>query len=387
MTGAPRHALAFALLVLPVVGCDRQPFPPPVRPNVTGAAAVVERFECHRCHDAPGRLLPAVETKHCVNCHQSILAGEYDDRYPAADVAKWKANIHQLIHVPSLTALDARFRRDWLIAFLQSPHDLRPDLEATMPALRIGPSEAEAIADHFTPVGALPTDRPELEGDVERGRDVFERKMCAGCHRFAGVLPPNRPAPPGSEEYSVAAVKLAPDLRVTRDRMTRAAVDRWLKSPGRVKPDTLMPSPGLSRRDRADLVAFLFDVPAPPPPRPTVPTRPPVLDRHVAWPEVRDRVFKKVCWHCHSDPVPAGGDGGPGNTGGFGFDGKGLDFGQYETARKAPARLVDHLLARHAEVAGRPVPGVLGMPLGLTPIPIEDIQRIETWFENGTPEQ
>ena len=46
-------------------------------------------------------------------------------------------------------------------------------------------------------------------------------------------------------------------------------------------------------------------------------------------------------------------------------------------------RLVAALMARHAEVAGEPNPEVRGMPLGLPPLPIEDIQLVVTWIEQG----
>jgi hypothetical protein len=50
-------------------------------------------------------------------------------------------------------------------------------------------------------------------------------------------------------------------------------------------------------------------------------------------------------------------------------------------------RIVAHLWARHAEVAGTPVEGVTGMPLGLPPLPPEDIQLIETWIARGRPQK
>jgi hypothetical protein len=49
-------------------------------------------------------------------------------------------------------------------------------------------------------------------------------------------------------------------------------------------------------------------------------------------------------------------------------------------------RLVAHLWARHTEEAGRPVPGIRGMPLGLPALPPEDIQLVvESWIAQGRP--
>ena len=45
----------------------------------------------------------------------------------------------------------------------------------------------------------------------------------------------------------------------------------------------------------------------------------PLRARPVAFEEVSERVLRKVCWHSHAQPDYARGDGGPGNSGGFGW--------------------------------------------------------------------
>ncbi len=363
----------------------------PPRPVYTGAAAVVERFQCHRCHDAPEKLLPADRPRHCVRCHQDILAGELDSEYPAEKIAQWKHHITNLVAVPSLTGIDRHLTREWLIEFLQHPHDLRPELPASMPRLRISAADAQAIADHFIPRTAGPATPPAETaqvGDVERGRGAFARYGCGACHHFSGAgLPePARTAPP-------LAVRLAPDLRHTRERMNPEAVLSWLSSPAAIKSDTLMPRFALTEEERRDLAAFVVRSPLDPPPAPPAPPqRPPVLERRVSYAEVEARVFKKICWHCHSDPEPVGGDGGPGNTGGFGFAGKGLDFGSHaavvrggalETDATGTPRVIAAMLARHVEAAGGEVPGKLGMPLGLPPMSLDEIRLVDTWIAQG----
>ena len=106
-----------------------------------------------------------------------------------------------------------------------------------------------------------------------------------------------------------------------------------------------------------------------------------------------------------ADAAYAFGDGGPGNTGGFGFPSRGLNLATYQgissgirdrdTGRRmsvfAPGSdgstplIVAAMLARHAEIADRPVSGIRGMPLGLPPIPLEDIQRVASWIALGRP--
>jgi hypothetical protein len=128
------------------------------------------------------------------------------------------------------------------------------------------------------------------------------------------------------------------------------------------------------------------------------------MRRPVAWQEVADRVFRKVCWHCHSAPFYAAGDGGPGNTGGFGFRPRGLDLsthagissgligddgrrrGVFAPTADGTPRIIAVLMARRLEERGGEVPGIRGMPLGLPAMSLEDIQLVETWIDQGRAE-
>jgi hypothetical protein len=73
---------------------------------------------------------------------------------------------------------------------------------------------------------------------------------------------------------------------------------------------------GLPRApDRAALAQFIVRTPLSPPAPGTASARLPVLARKVHYKEVKERVFNKVCWNCHSDADYAIGDGGPGQYG------------------------------------------------------------------------
>jgi mono/diheme cytochrome c family protein len=397
--------LAWALLLASSLGLialaashfyPSRPSAPP-RPSYTGEAALVERFQCYRCHDAPGKLVPAVREKHCVRCHQAVHAGDFDSEYSAEKVAGWKEHLVHLRRVPSLAGVE-RLRRDWLLEFLQAPHDLRPGLEAEMPRLAISPAEARSIVAYFAP--AQEAEPAVALGDPERGRVLFRGQDCAQCHHFSGSGVEGPAAPPSGLQDEV---RLAPDLRHTRRRMSAGAVLAWLRDPQAVKADTLMPTFPLSDEQRKDLAAFVLQADLAPITSRTIPARLPLLERAVSHAEVERRVFKRICWHCHSDPIPVGGDGGPGNTGGFGFAGKGLDLGSYAAIKRgghgpdglpvdylAPdaegvPRIVAAMHARYAEVAGE-TRAVRGMPLGLPPMSLEEIQLVETWIAQGAPE-
>jgi hypothetical protein len=200
------------------------------------------------------------------------------------------------------------------------------------------------------------------------------------------------------------AQQLAPDLRHARERLRASELVTWIEDPVAAKASTLMPKLSLTKQEALDAAAFIMTAPLLEPETTPVPAALPVTDEQVKWAQVYERVFGKVCRHCHSDPNEVIGDGGPGYIGGFGFPQRKLDLSTYQGAQSGSLddagkrrsvfkanehgmpRIVAHLWARHAEVAGKPVEGVTGMPLGLPPLPVEDIQLIETWIARGRPQ-
>jgi hypothetical protein len=194
---------------------------------------------------------------------------------------------------------------------------------------------------------------------------------------------------------------LAPDLSHARKRLRSAAVVQWLTDPAKLMPSATMPKIPMTEQEILDVAAFVVQTPLGAVAAEPIPARLAVLDREVAYEEVDARIFHKTCRHCHSDPEQVIGDGGPGYSGGFGFRKRALDLNSYEGIASGSLgddgkrhslfekmtdgtpRIVAHLVARHAETAGKPVAGVRGMPLGLPALPLEDIQLLETWIAQG----
>jgi cytochrome c2 len=340
-----------------------------------------------------------------VQCHREIRAGTFDA--PPAALARWRSHVRSLLVVPSLQSAGARLRRDWVAAFLQRPHDVRPHLPATMPRLALDAGQAAVLAERLVPSEQLELDLSRA--DPEAGARLYVELRCARCHHFSGApLPATHggPAELGVPERELEsdAIALAPDLALARARVQPGRLIAWLRAPAALAPGTLMPSHGLDESRARDVAAFLISAPL----QATMPAPPfarlAPLEREVSWDEVSARVFRKVCWHCHSAPHLARGDGGPGNTGGFGFAARGLDLSSYEGLASgslgddgqrrsvfAPLpngtpRLLAHLLARaNEERDPNAVGAVRGMPLGLPALPATDIQLIETWIAQGRP--
>ncbi|MCB9595391.1 MAG: c-type cytochrome [Sandaracinaceae bacterium] len=386
---APVALLLVALLLVALGGCDEPP-PVAVEAPADPGRELVLRYECNRCHvldDVP----PADARADCVSCHREIAAGTFDA--PADALADWRPHVEPLSHAPSLRGVGRRLRRSWIEQFLLHPHDLRPSLAATMPRLALDPEDAARIASYLAPERPP---APALDAAVADGRALFRARGCAGCHAFTGSGETPTDTPRGADT-------LAPDLRFTGDRMDAAAVVEQIAEPRRASPDGSMPTLVTDLDDARALAAFVLGAPLEPLAAAAVPERLPVLERPVAFAEVEARVFRRVCWHCHSDPDFALGDGGPGNHGGFGFAPRGLDLSSYQGVlaggrdedeqpasifRRGPdgtPRLVETLLARQREERGEEVPGVRGMPLGLPSLSPEDIQLVETWIAQGRP--
>lgn len=379
----------------------------PAGPDAARGAQLVQQFECARCHDGvPGAQPTPVlaeggrpDSKHCFHCHQAIRDGLF--KAPKAEVTqRWKKNVELLCDVPSLAGAARRLRRGWVEAFLLRPVDLRPRLGPTMPRLELSPEQARDIAAFLVPdaPAAEPAAAATGGGPVDpRAKELFAKATCNTCHAFSGVLPP--PARPAGGLSS--AQRLAPDLRHTRERMTLKGVMEQLRDPRANKPDALMPQLPLNESDIEALARFVMGAPLAGAEAAPVPARLPVLARRVSYEEVKRRVFNKVCWHCHSDADYAIGDGGPGNTGGFGFKPRGLNLGAYEGIASGSLddqgerrsvfaamgdgtpRLLASLLLRQAEEAGGKEGEIRGMPLGLPALSPEEIQLVESWIAQG----
>ena len=345
-------------------------------------ARLVEQFGCTSCHeiiDRHGNELPhPVGGRDCQGCHRRIISGDF----PAEPdkLARWQKELPRQFDVPTLRGA-GRFARTWLISYLLQPHDIRPSLDSQMPRIPMTRAQAEAIADFL---GARPRAvEGELSGDAARGARLVAQSACATCH-----------AP---EANLVRAAILAPDLAYATRRYASETLIQWLIDPLAMKSDALMPGHAFTRADAADIVAHLATL-SPPTPPPFAPPASLLLEREVRFPEVH-AILRARCLHCHNRPKRTG-PGGPGYTGGWGYEGKRLGLLTYgdvirggETAAgerhrlsdRMPdgySRLVSHLIARHLEYSGTHGDTV-GMPLGQPPLTWPEIQVMHTWMERG----
>ncbi|MFP6683218.1 MAG: cytochrome C oxidase Cbb3 [Polyangiaceae bacterium] len=399
-TQSASASLAAAVPAPWLIGADEP------RGNAQAGAKLVADFECGRCHT--GREIKPIRLEsHCISCHQKVMRGGFDHK---PEHVRWKKNVVHLTATPSLWAVGRRWRYGWLVKFLRKPHDLRPALVQTMPQLALTQQQARDIATFLT--GDFPPD-PTADAqaaanlakiDASAGHTLLNDKGCGSCHEMSGVAPlKGLNAPEPGKHETRPAVILAPDLRFVRDRFRPGQLANWLRQPHKLKRDTPMPETPMSPSERDTIAAYLLYARLEPV-KPHVAPKPlPLLSRRVGYAEVAEQVLDVTCRHCHGNPDDAVGDGGPGNTGGFGYRARGVNLTSYkyvaagyldaEGARhslfeKMPdgqPRLIAALWARHAEVSGSPVKGLRGMPLGLPPLKAKEIQLIASWVAQGRP--
>ncbi|MEM6959611.1 MAG: cytochrome c [Myxococcota bacterium] len=351
--------------------------------------ALVERFQCNRCHTIDEVAEPA-PSQNCLGCHRAIEAGTFEASED--DLERWRSHITNLVAAPSLLSVGARLRPAWITAFLLEPKDLRPALGASMPRLPMSEDEAQDIAAFLTRDAGAFEAIPE-RALVAAGRRAFERLACGACHVFRDAEIPEQAQPEGDD-----GARLAPDLAHVRERFVSGRLAEWIANPSAMKHDTLMPSAASAEQARA-LAAYLWHAPLRPV-RQTPPPLLPILERRVSYEEVNEHIFHRTCRHCHADADLAFGDGGPGNDGGFGFERRGLNLTNYEgasagvlvdgrrTSIYAPdasgmPRLVHALRARQLEEVGERDPTITGMPLAHPAVSPEDLQLVRTWVAQG----
>lgn len=378
--------------------------------DATRGRQLVEKFECTRCHTVANVAEPPKD-RQCAGCHHDINAGTGSAAGATPEQrTRWQGKVLELGDVPSLVSTGGRLRRAWIQGFLLHPHDLRPALVPTMPRLPLTPQQAADLATYLSPLDDAQADDSAVAlagADAARGRALMDVKGCGLCHRMGGVAALQAGMlPTGVTPADMPlAVRLAPDLRFTRDRWRASTLVRWLLDPSQVKPDTRMPRMGLADDEARAIASYLLTAPLGPEQHKPVPARLPVLTRKVTYDEVATRVLRKTCWHCHGEPDFERGDGGPGNSGGFGFKGRGLNLSDYPStfagflddagrrtsvfapasgAKDGTSHLVAAMLARQREEAGEE-PELRGMPLGLPAASAEEVQLVETWIAQGKP--
>jgi mono/diheme cytochrome c family protein len=185
--------------------------------------AALPTKSARRDHLGEGRSL--VHRRNCVGCHS--IEGD------GGDFVKLVAE--PTLGPPMLTPEGARVQPDWLYAFLRGPITIRPWLDAKMPTFGLDDRNLNTVIQYFGAVSNTigPFQSHEIVATSSSdgsGKQLFELLKCQQCH-VLGAIPKDQPT-----------ANLAPDLRMTPERLNSDWILDWLKRPSDILPGTRMPA-------------------------------------------------------------------------------------------------------------------------------------------------
>lgn len=186
---------------------------------------------------------------------------------------------------PSLANLQAKLQTDFIASWITNPKAFRPTtwmpqifhLENFAPDQVIVKSDGgkgrEIMGDEWsdTAIAAMvaflleraperPLDPIPVEGEAERGRELFRLSGCLGCHNLAPF--------PGQEARTVdPAFELrgenehGPNLRGVATKITATWLYHWIRDPHAYWNETRMPDLQLPDQDVADITAYVMEDP------------------------------------------------------------------------------------------------------------------------------
>ncbi len=186
---------------------------------------------------------------------------------------------------PSLANLQSKLDADWLSAWITDPTAFRPstkmprifNLSNTRPTEEVVKSEwgagrsilgqeweDSAIASitaylvATSPKDAYP--EPPVEGDAERGRELFRVVGCLACHNMAGY--PGEELPTRDFAFELHGENQhGPNLRGVATKLDRNWLYAWIKDPAAYWSETRMPNLRLPDQDAADITSYIMDDP------------------------------------------------------------------------------------------------------------------------------
>ena len=171
-----------------------------------------------------GRAL--VHRRNCVGCHNIEGSG--------GDFVKLVAD--PSLGPPLLTPEGARVQPDWLYAFLRAPIPIRPWLDVRMPTFGLTDNNWNSVIQYF---GAISNTMSPFQTHAvvnassvqgSGGKELFELLKCQQCH-VLGTIPKDQPTS-----------NLAPDLRMSAERLQPDWILDWLRNPAVIVPGTRMPA-------------------------------------------------------------------------------------------------------------------------------------------------
>ena len=167
--------------------------------------------------------------RNCVACHEiENDGGDYRTQVDDPSLAP-----------PLLTPEGAKVKPDWLYAFFKEPITIRPWLDVRMPTFALEDEHWNQVLDYFGAVSnTIGEFRPHTVvtaggAAMTTGEELFDLLRCQQCH-VLDEIPVDQPT-----------ANLAPDLRMTPERLQADWVIDWIRD-----PQTIQPARGCRRSGR-----------------------------------------------------------------------------------------------------------------------------------------
>ena len=164
---------------------------------------------------------------------------------------------------PALDDVGLRRTPEWIMQHFRDPQSVTPG--PVMPKFAFGETEARALTDFVLHLRErnLASSLPSLMTPVERGRDIYRKYGCAGCHGPGGKG--------GVPNPSAKTAEQVPGLLYVPDGYTKAELkSRIIKGQReipaldskRAAPPLYMPAWGAAIKPAEidDLIAYLFSL-------------------------------------------------------------------------------------------------------------------------------
>jgi cytochrome c2 len=170
-----------------------------------------------------------VAEKNCKGCHiVENLGGDIRAHLGLDGEINWP---------PSLNTQGMKTQPEWLRSFLKDPGGSlkpRPWMDTRMPTFHFTEHEITVLRDYFSTLDKVDSAwiEPVVETTAERlrvGRELFEINQCISCH-------------PTTVAAGADVAKVAPNLQNVHRRLRPEWIRPWLLDPGRIAPNTRMPS-------------------------------------------------------------------------------------------------------------------------------------------------
>lgn len=205
--------------------------PPLDDPGLAQRGLAIYRRHCVACHGAPG---VAPEPFALGMAPTPANLAHTGREWPAGDLF-WV--VKHGLKMTGMPAWEFRLSDDELwatVAFLKR-----------LP--RISPQEYQALR---APAPPLPVDEI-AKPDAGRGKRAVHQYACLACHAIPGLVGANAPVGPPLAGVGSRAI-IAGLLPNNPENM-----ERWLRAPRQVNPQSAMPDLGMTERDARDIAAYL----------------------------------------------------------------------------------------------------------------------------------